>query len=135
MIQKIKSAQPITVKEADRLNEIFFKESKIEDKDAYLKVLEGRPLTELIRRLLGLDQEAANTIFNNFAKEHNASTEQFSLLELLINSYISNGIVEKDMLYESPFTDDGKGLDNFSGHERRELLQLIDRINQSVQVA
>lgn len=135
VIQKIRSAQPITVAEADRLNQIFFNESKIEDKDAYLKVLEGRPLTELIRRSLGLDQEAANTIFNSFAKEHNASTEQFSLLELLINSYISNGIVEKDMLYESPFTDDGKGLDNFSDQERKELLQLIDRINQSVQVA
>jgi type I restriction enzyme, R subunit len=135
VVQKIRTAQPITVEEANRLNDIFFSESRIRDKEAYLKALDGKPLTELIRRSLGLDQEAANAIFNTFAKTHNTTTEQFSVLELLINSYISNGIVEKDMLYESPFVDDGKGLDNFSDNERKELLQLIDRINQSVQVA
>jgi type I restriction enzyme R subunit len=135
VIQKIRSAQPITVEETHWLNEIFFKESKIEDKEAYLKVLEGRPLTELVRRSLGLDQEAANAIFNNFAKQHNATTEQFSVLELIINSYISNGIVEKDMLYESPFTDDGKGLDNFSDADKKELLGLVEQLNQSVRVA
>lgn len=135
VIQKIRNAQVITVDEANKLNDIFFAESKIQDKEAYLKALDGKPLTELIRRSLGLDQEAANEIFNSFAKTHNATTEQFSLLELLINSYISNGIVEKDMLYESPFIDDGKGLDNFSDKDRKELLQLIDQINQSVQVA
>lgn len=135
VVQKIRTAQPITVEEANRLNDIFFSESRIQDREAYLKALDGKPLTELIRRSLGLDQEAANAIFNSFAKAHNATTEQFSVLELLINSYVSNGIVEKDMLYESPFVDDGKGLDNFSDQERKELLQLIDRINQSVQVA
>lgn len=135
VVQKIRTAQPITVEEANRLNDIFFSESRIQDKKAYLKALDGKPLSELIRRSLGLDQEAANAIFNTFAKTHNATTEQFSVLELLINSYISNGIVEKDMLYESPFIDDGKGLDNFSDKGRKELLQLIDRINQSVQVA
>jgi type I restriction enzyme R subunit len=135
VVQKIRAAQSITVEEANRLNDIFFSESRIQDKEAYLKALDGKPLTELIRRSLGLDQEAANEIFNTFAKTHNATTEQFSVLELLINSYISNGIVEKDMLYESPFVDDGKGLDNFSDRERKELLQLIDRINQSAQVA
>ncbi|MBT1689435.1 type I restriction endonuclease subunit R [Dawidia soli] len=135
VIQKIRTAQPITVDEANRLSDIFFAESRIQDKEAYLKALDGKPLTELIRRSLGLDQGAANEIFNSFAKTHNATTEQFSVLELLINSYISNGIVEKDMLYESPFIDDGKGLDNFPDKDRKELLQLIDRINQSIQVA
>lgn len=135
VIQKIRTAQPITTDEANRLNDIFFRESKIKDKESYLSVLEGKPLTELIRRSLGLDQEAANKIFNDFAKTHNATTEQFAVLELLINSYVSNGIVEKDMLYESPFIDDGKGLDNFPDQDRKELLRLIDKINQSILVA
>jgi len=135
VVQKIRTAQPITTEEANRLNDIFFSESRIQNKETYLKALDGKPLTELIRRSLGLDQEAANSIFNEFAKTHNVTTEQFYVLELLINSYISNGIVEKDMLYESPFIDDGKGLDNFPDSDRKELLQLIDRINQSVQVA
>ena len=135
VVQKIRTAEAITVEEANRLNDLFFAESKITDKETYGKALEGKPLTEMIRRVLGLDLEAANKIFNEFAKAHNATTEQFSVLELLIHSYVSNGIVDKDMLYESPFVDDGKGLDNFSDQGRRELLQLIDRINQSVQVA
>lgn len=135
VVQKIRTAQPITMEEANRLNDIFFSKSRIQDREAYLKALDGKPLTELIRRSLGLDREAANEIFNTFAKTHNATTEQFSLLELLINSYISNGIVEKDMLYESPFVDDGKGLDNFPDRDRQELLRLIDKINQSILVA
>ncbi len=34
-----------------------------------------------------------------------------------------------DMLYESPFTDDGKGLDNFPDRDRNELLQLVEQVN------
>ena len=129
VVQKIRTAQPITVEEANRLNDLFFSESKIIDHETYRKIFEGKPLTELVRRMLGLDQEAANEIFNDFAKQHNATAEQISILEILVNSYISNGIVEPDMLYESPFNDDGKGLENFPDQDRNELLQLVEQVN------
>ncbi len=45
-----------------------FPKAKLSTERSTKKVFEGKPLTELVRRMLGLEQEAANRIFNDFAK-------------------------------------------------------------------
>lgn len=134
VVQKIRNAQSITVEEANMLNDLFFSSQGI-DRDKFQEVFEGKPLTELIRRVLGLEKEAADRIFNDFAKAHNATSEQFSWLQSLIMSYTKNGIVERELLYQPPFTDDGKGLDNFEESDKKELLKLVEHINKTAQVA
>lgn len=58
-----------------------------------------------VRRLVGLDREAAKQAFGDFLDEQRFTANQIAFVNLVIDELTANGVVEPRRLYESPFID------------------------------
>jgi type I restriction enzyme R subunit len=58
-----------------------------------------------IRSLVGLDREAAVHAFSEFLSGTTATPDQIEFIELVVQELTTNGVMEADRLFQSPFTD------------------------------
>ena len=58
-----------------------------------------------IRSLVGLDREAALQAFNEFISDSTATANQIEFIDLIVQELTSNGVMDPDRLFQSPFTD------------------------------
>lgn len=58
-----------------------------------------------VRSIVGLDREAAKHAFDQFSAAHTLTANQLEFLNMVIDHLTERGIVEPELLYESPFTD------------------------------
>ena len=73
-------------------------------------------LGTFIRRLVGLDREAAIEAFGEFLYGSTCTATQIRFIEQIISYLTQNGVMEPGLLYEPPFTDlHTEGLDGIFG--------------------
>jgi type I restriction enzyme, R subunit len=87
----------------------------------------------LIRNIVGLDIQAARAAFAEFIERENLRPAQMQFLETIIRHLTTNGIIDKAMLWESPFTDvhDQGVFGVFEEAEVVRLISLIDGVNRN----
>jgi len=91
-----------------------------------------------VRRVLGLDIEAANRHFANFIQEENLNANQILFVQKIIDYLNKNGVLEKHMLTQPPFTDiDDQGIFGIFEENQKsaKIIKLVEEIYQSAEIA
>ncbi len=133
VIQKLKTNKPITAMEIATLEAILFDGVTIGSKQEYVENYGDQPLGTFIRRIVGLDISAAQTAFAEFIQTGNLRADQMTFMNNIISYLVTNGTIDKAMLFEAPFThihDQGL-LGVFDDAGAVKVISLIDRINQN----
>ena len=104
VIDKLYKNLPITAKELEVLEHFLFKEA-LESKDRFIKEFGEQPLGKFVRNIIGLDIEVTNKLFADFISQGNLNANQITFIQKIINYLNQNGIIEKQLLTQSPFNE------------------------------
>jgi type I restriction enzyme R subunit len=136
VIHKLKTNKPITQTDINTLEGLLFDGKTLGTQQDYLDNYGDKPLGEFIRGIVGLDVSAAQAAFADFIQAGNLRADQMTFINSIISYLTRNGMIDKGMLYDPPFThihDQGiAGV--FDDAEEGKVLQLIDGINQNALV-
>ena len=135
VIDKLYKNIPITQLELKALEEFFNQEkfnlSEIE------KEYNGISLGVFVRKILGLDIDAANKHFAQFIQEENLNANQMLFVQKIIDYLSKNGTLDKSMLTQPPFTDysDQGVMGVFEDTSKIfKIIQLIDDVNNNAEL-
>lgn len=132
VIQKLNTNKALTGSEIEQLESILFN-SELGTREDYQNEYGEKPLGELIREIVGLERNAALAVFAEFLQKGNLTGDQITFINTIINYLTVNGVIDKKMLFESPFTNmhqDGL-LGIFDDAGARNVIKLVDSINDS----
>jgi len=137
VINKLKTNKPITESELTELERILFDGSVVGTKQEYIDSYGDKPLGEFVRSIVGLDIAAAQDAFADFIQAGTLSANQMTFINTIIAYLTKNGIIDKTMLFESPFTNihDQGLLGVFDDAEATKVIKLIDRVNGNALVS
>ena len=137
VIQKLKSNQPITEKEIQTLEAILFDGKTLGTRQDYIDNFGDKPLGEFIRSIVGLDVGAAQAAFAEFIQAGNLRADQITFINSIITYLTKNGVIDKKMLFEPPFTNihDQGLLGVFDDADASKVIKLIDRVNGNAVVS
>ncbi len=128
-LTKIRQGDPVTVHELNALNALVH----INHPDVDLSTLRGfydtaAPLDQILRSVIGMDDEAVNQRFAEFVQAYPALTaRQVQFLGMLKRQIAKSGAIELDSLYEMPFAAIGEPDSLFDNDDQ------IDRLLEIVQ--
>ncbi len=133
VIQKLKSNKPITATDIQTLEDILFNGSTVGTQQDYIDHFGDKPLGEFIRGIVGLNVSAAQATFAGFIQARNLSADQITFINSIITYLTKNGVIDKKMLFEPPFTNiHDQGLFGvFDDADVSKVIQLIDRVNDN----
>lgn len=131
VIQKLKSNKAITETEINLLESILFDGKTVGTKQDYIDTYGDKPLGVFIRNIVGLDMAAAQAHFAEFIQAGNLRADQMTFINNIISYLNKNGVIDKSMLFEPPFThihDQGL-LGVFDDAAATKVISLIDHVN------
>lgn len=134
-IYKLKRNVALTDGDLAQLEEMLFSAEEIESRDRFEQVYgKDMSLKLFIRKIVGLDRNAAKAAFANYLVAGNFSGNQIRFVENVIDYLTQNGVMNPGLLYESPFTDiHSNGLDGvFNDDEADEIVGLVRSFNETV---
>ncbi|NIZ94072.1 DEAD/DEAH box helicase family protein, partial [Clostridioides difficile] len=82
-IFKLRNNKKITKQDVETLEEILLKQ--LGNCDDYKKEFGDTPVSQLVRRLVGLDREAANEAFSEFLNNKSFNTKQIHFVKLIVD--------------------------------------------------
>jgi type I restriction enzyme R subunit len=101
-IFKLKNNKKLTKQDLETLESIMWKE--LGTKEDYEKEFGDMPVNKLVRKIVGLDRNAANELFSEFLNDKNLNTKQIHFVKLIIDYVVKNGLIEDNkILMEDPF--------------------------------
>ncbi|HBF4558562.1 DEAD/DEAH box helicase family protein [Clostridioides difficile] len=131
-IFKLRNNKKITKQDVETLEEILLK--LLGNCDDYKKEFGDTPVSQLVRKLVGLDREAANEAFSEFLNNKSFNTKQIHFVKLIVDYVVKNGFIEDNkVLMEDPFRTVGSIIDLFENHieERNKLIKTINKIKEN----
>ncbi|HBE8663820.1 TPA: DEAD/DEAH box helicase family protein [Clostridioides difficile] len=131
-IFKLRNNKKITKQDVETLEEILLKQ--LGNCDDYKKEFGDTPVSQLVRKLVGLDREAANEAFSEFLNNMSFNTKQIHFVKLIVDYVVKNGFIEDNkVLMEDPFRTVGSIIDLFENHieERNKLIKTINKIKEN----
>lgn len=136
-IQKLRSNTPITAGELQTLETMLFDGQERGTKQEFIKEYGEQPLGVFIRSIVGLDIQAANEAFSGFIQKGNLRADQMTFIKSIISFLERNGMIDKSMLFEPPFTDlnDQGLLGVFDDAEATRIISIVEEINGNAVVA
>lgn len=134
-IMKLKSNQPLTSLDVKELERILW--SELGTKDDYARDFKNKPLGELIRSIVGLDQGAAKAAFAKYLNRTNLTPPQAYFVNQIINYIVKNGVMKDfGVMSASPFSDRGSAAEIFTDPSVwNDIVGVIDRINANAELA
>jgi type I restriction enzyme R subunit len=134
-IAKLKRNVPLTESDLESLDTMLFASSEIESREQFEKVF-GKDLSLklFIRKLIGLDRNAAKQAFSQYLESSNFGANQIRFIENVIDYLTQNGVMDPGQLYESPFTEaHPDGLDGiFGDDDADQIVTIVRSFNDSV---
>lgn len=136
-IAKLKRNVPLTPTDLESMEEMLFAAPEIESRDRFETVFgKNLSLKLFIRKLVGLDRNAAKLAFAQYLEGGNFSANQIRFVENIIDYLTQNGVMDIGLLYEPPFTDlHHRGLDGlFKDDDANQIVSLVTSFNSTVGV-
>lgn len=136
VIDKIYKNIPISAEELKQL-ELFLTHEQF-DIPELKKEFGVKSLSVFVRKVLGMDIEAANRHFAQFIQDENLNNNQIQFMNLLINYLNKNGVLDKAMLTQSPFTamNDNGIFGVFKDESKlHKIIKLIDELDDGLATA
>jgi type I restriction enzyme R subunit len=133
-IHKLKHNAPITKSDIAELERILFESGELAPKEAFEKAYgKQESLGLFIRKLIGLDREAAKQAFNEYLNGQVFNANQIRFVNLIIDYLTQNGAMDAGKLYEPPFTDfSASGLDGvFKEQEANRIVSILEMIREN----
>ncbi len=129
---KLRNNKKLTKEDMKTLERILWKDlgSKVE----YEKEYGNTPVTKLVRKIVGLQREAANEAFSKFLSEENLNVIQIRFVKLIVDYIVANGIIEDNrVLMEEPFRSLGSITTLFKDNinDAREIMNVITDIKNN----
>lgn len=103
-LQRLRRNQPLTPSDLVELEKMLIEAGGTPDLINEAKE-KNKGLGIFIRSLVGLDREAALQAFNKFISDSTATANQIEFIDLIVQELTSNGVMDPDRLFQSPFTD------------------------------
>jgi len=131
-IYKLRNNKKLTASEIQHLENIMFNE--LGSKSEYEKEFGDTPVTKLVRRIVGLDRQAANEAFSEFLNNQNLNASQINFIKLIVDYVVKNGMIEDNrVLTEDPFRSVGNIVSLFENNIdlRTKLLETIKSIRDN----
>jgi len=137
VIHKLNTNKPITAFELNSLESILFHDESIGSRDDYLENYGDKPLGTFVREIVGLDANVAQEAFAAFIQSGHLNANQITFINNIISYLTKNGIIDKKMLCEAPFTNlHDQGLFGvFADDEVMQVIKLIDDVNNNAMAA
>ena len=131
VIHKLKTNKPITEAEINELESILFDGATVGTKQDYIDTYGDKPLGVFIRGIVGMDVSAAKDAFADFIQAGTLRADQMTFINTIISYLTKNGMIDKGMLFEPPFTDihDQGLLGVFDDSAATKVIKLVDRVN------
>ena len=135
VVYKLRNNKEISKEDVKHLEKILWQ--KLGSKEDYRKEYGDEPLLKLVIKTVGLDPKAANEVFDKFLSDASLNYHQMEFVKLIVNFVIRNGIINKTVLTEHPFSKYGTVVNLFEGKiaVAKSLINAIDRINARGEVA
>jgi len=116
-INKLRMNRQITRTDLEELERLLFTAEEVGNRERFEKVFgHQRSLGMFIRKLVGLDREAASEAFGEFLHNTTYSATQIRFIDQVVSYLTQNGTMDPGLLYEPPFTDiHNEGLDGVFG--------------------
>lgn len=132
-INKLRLNYPITSGEVDTLEKMLFSQGEIGTREDFVKTYGPQPLGQFIRRIVGLDVNAAKEAFAGFINQPALNPTQIRFINTIINYLTINGTIDKAALFEKPFTDIASNglIDVFSQEQAAQIVSLVEIINKN----
>jgi type I restriction enzyme R subunit len=130
-INKLRMNRQITRQDLEELEHLLFTAEEVGNRESFEKVFGyQQSLGMFIRRLVGLDREAAIEVFGEFLHNTTYSATQIRFIDQIISYLTQNGAMDPGMLYEPPFTDlHTEGLDGIFGDAgATQIIHLLQEI-------
>lgn len=129
-ISRIRRGEKITKEELRSLEDILF--SEVDKKQLEQELDTKIDLVDFILSLLGLSRESVDKAFADFSNNHQLSAIQIEFLNTIKQFLTTNGTIEPEKLYESPFkTFHTQGIDGvFSDEEADKILDIVKGFEQ-----
>jgi len=116
-INKLRMNRQITKMDLEELERLLFTAEEVGNRELFEKVFgHQQSLGMFIRKLVGLDREAASEAFGEFLHNTTYSATQIRFIDQVVSYLTQNGTMDPSLLYEPPFTDiHNEGLDGVFG--------------------
>ena len=132
VIKKLQKNIPVTREELELLERMLF-DGDLGTKAVFKKEYGELPLGKFIRSILGLEKSAADRLFSEFIRSGNLTADQITSIGCLISYLTKNGTIDKEMLFEPPFTDfHDQGITGvFDDVQVIRIIRIIDEVNNN----
>ncbi|MEJ7710946.1 MAG: type I restriction-modification enzyme R subunit C-terminal domain-containing protein [Pyrinomonadaceae bacterium] len=137
-INKLKHNVPITPTDIRELERLLFESGAVGDRRDFEKTFGIQThLGEFIRRLVGLDREAAKHAFGDYLNDRVFTANQIRFINQIIDYLTQNGVMNAALLYESPYTDYSPvGLDGvFKEAQAGRIIEILEDIQRNAAAA
>jgi type I restriction enzyme, R subunit len=136
-IYKLRNNIPITSDELEQLERMLFEQGDLGNKEELSKALNGLTLGKFVRKILGLDVNAAKLAFGEILVNKTLNSKQIRFVDTIINFLTVNGVIDPALLFEAPFTEiDAGGITGlFDNDTQVKIISLIEEINHNAEVA
>lgn len=131
-ISKLRSNKPLTHDELNELERLIFEEGRLGTAEKFRETFgNSHPIQYFVRSIVGLEASAARQAFSEFLSAGTMTATQIRFIDIIIDHLTINGIIDKVMLVQAPFTDlNDKGIFGiFSDDQVGRIVSIIDRIN------
>jgi type I restriction enzyme R subunit len=131
-VAKLHSNLPVTASDIEELERMLFESIGGGDHETLMREIGSeKPLGWFIRSIVGMDVQAARSAFADFIAHGKLRPDQVNFMEAIIQHLTQNGVIDKAMLAETPFTDihDQGVFGVFGEGELVQLVSLIDEVN------
>ena len=132
VIEKIRNNESISPEELTELQKLLFNDLK-SNEDEFRNNFNNESLILLVRKTVGLDREALDNLFAKYINENELNVEQIRFINLIKSYIIRNGVIDKRILQDAPFTNYGSLSDLFAGNMNiiQFIVMIIDLINKN----
>lgn len=103
-VAKLRRNLPLTEADLTELERLVYTTEAGESRERFAERVK-QPLPAFIRRLVGLDREAAKAAFGDLVAGRTLTVAQTRFIDQIINHLTKNGAMDPGQLYDPPFTD------------------------------
>ncbi|MGF6905791.1 DEAD/DEAH box helicase family protein [Fusobacterium sp. PH5-44] len=130
VIKKLHTNMPLSKSDIKKLEKIMWEE--IGTKKDYQNEIGAESLGVFVRKITGLDMNAAKKAFSKYLDESSLNANQIHFVNKIVEYVVEKGILEdKKILQMSPFSDRGSFADLFDTSTFMGIIGVIDNINNN----
>ena len=135
VIKKIYFNQPLVTDDIEELEKLILSHASELNEDTLDEMFQDEPIGLFIRKIVGMDREAAKKAFAVFMSRRQLNNAQLQFIDAIINHITQVGMIEPRNLYEQPFSEiHFAGMDGlFEDADIDQIFAIVSSIKKNAQ--